>query len=325
MVVKELKEVIKNYSYEELGKIIVELYKKIPKSKKEDYDIDNYILNLKNERFKNIKQKQEKLTFEELEKQFKYFTYCVDNDFYCEPNKVVPKNERSKWRFRAKLFYKEFNKIDPTTKNGILATNYLIELYKRLTYGTVCLKFSNWDTFKALGELQTTYYENIAKRVLVNNNMESLKVLISLLDCETDFNCSKDEISDVFIKYVNHEFKGNVISLLEENIIIKYNKMKEEKDYHIEFNLAEIIENYSYIVLILYASINNTKKGIDIFKKYNSKRDKEVLEFVLLDILKNNELYQEWIMEYEEVCNKIKLREQLKKDYIEIKKKLKYD
>ena len=82
MVVKELKEVIKNYSYEELGKIIVELYKKIPKSKKEDYDIDNYILNLKNERFKNIKQKQEKLTFEELEKQFKYFIYCVDNDFY---------------------------------------------------------------------------------------------------------------------------------------------------------------------------------------------------------------------------------------------------
>ncbi len=47
MLVKELKDVISKYRKEEKDKIIIELYKRIPKSKKEDYDIDNYILNIK--------------------------------------------------------------------------------------------------------------------------------------------------------------------------------------------------------------------------------------------------------------------------------------
>ena len=44
MLVKELKDVISKYSKEEKDKIIIELYKKIPKSKKEDYDKENYKL-----------------------------------------------------------------------------------------------------------------------------------------------------------------------------------------------------------------------------------------------------------------------------------------
>ncbi len=44
MLVKELKDVISKYSKEEKDKIIIELYKRIPKSKKEDYDKENYKL-----------------------------------------------------------------------------------------------------------------------------------------------------------------------------------------------------------------------------------------------------------------------------------------
>ncbi len=49
MLVKDLKKVISKYSNDEKDKIIVELYKRIPKSIKEDYDLDNYILNIKNQ------------------------------------------------------------------------------------------------------------------------------------------------------------------------------------------------------------------------------------------------------------------------------------
>lgn len=44
MLVKELKDVISKYSKEEKDKIIIELYKRIPKSKKGDYDKENYKL-----------------------------------------------------------------------------------------------------------------------------------------------------------------------------------------------------------------------------------------------------------------------------------------
>ena len=98
MVVKELKKVIENYDYKQLESIIVELYKKITKSKKEDYDIDNYIINLKND-----KLKKEPITFNQLEEQFKYFIHCVDNDLYCEPNKIISKTERREERWQVTL------------------------------------------------------------------------------------------------------------------------------------------------------------------------------------------------------------------------------
>ena len=44
MKVSELREIIKKYNEEDKEKIIVELYKRIPKKTKEDYNIDNYII-----------------------------------------------------------------------------------------------------------------------------------------------------------------------------------------------------------------------------------------------------------------------------------------
>ena len=42
MLVKELREVLKKYNNDDKDKIITELYKRIPKRVKEDYNIDNY-------------------------------------------------------------------------------------------------------------------------------------------------------------------------------------------------------------------------------------------------------------------------------------------
>ena len=42
MKVAEIKEILKKYNNEEKEKIIIELYKRIPKRVKEDYNIDNY-------------------------------------------------------------------------------------------------------------------------------------------------------------------------------------------------------------------------------------------------------------------------------------------
>ena len=46
MKVNELREIVKKYNESEKEKIIVELYKRIPKSVKEEYNIDGYISNL---------------------------------------------------------------------------------------------------------------------------------------------------------------------------------------------------------------------------------------------------------------------------------------
>ena len=49
MKITELKPIIKKYNKEELESIVVELYKRIPKYTKEDYNIDNFIINIQND------------------------------------------------------------------------------------------------------------------------------------------------------------------------------------------------------------------------------------------------------------------------------------
>ena len=60
---------ISGYDKKELESIIAELYKRIPKRKKEDYKIDEFIKNIKIKK-KSVKKTQ---TFDELYKEIIYF------------------------------------------------------------------------------------------------------------------------------------------------------------------------------------------------------------------------------------------------------------
>ena len=96
MKINELRETIKKYNETEKEKVIVELYKRIPKRIKEDYNIDEYIINLKNK----IKKENIEITIERLEKEVNYFIECAYADLYARPNKIISKNNRSKGRFK---------------------------------------------------------------------------------------------------------------------------------------------------------------------------------------------------------------------------------
>ena len=59
MLVNELRKEIEKYDKNELKNIIIELYKRIPKNKKEDYNIDEFIKNSKKKtsHLKNCKKR----------------------------------------------------------------------------------------------------------------------------------------------------------------------------------------------------------------------------------------------------------------------------
>ena len=125
MKVNELRETIKKYSEEEKSKIIIELYKRIPKRVKEDYNIDAYIVDAN----KKVEKESENITIERLEKEVNFFIECAWDDLYVKPNKVIPKSERSKWRFKVKTFYKQLNSFLPETIEGKKATDLLKDLF----------------------------------------------------------------------------------------------------------------------------------------------------------------------------------------------------
>lgn len=92
MLVSEIRKELRKYNHKELENIILELYKIIPKKKKEEYNIDDYI---KNVSIKNKEKKIVNLLFIDLKKEIIYFLDCVDNGYYSSPNRIISKKERS--------------------------------------------------------------------------------------------------------------------------------------------------------------------------------------------------------------------------------------
>jgi len=185
MLIKDLKPIIKNYNEEELNKIIIALYKKIPKRIKEEYDIDNYILNIKEPKSKSKEIKEKSIT--DLEQEVSYFLKCANMDFYASPNRVISKKERSGWHLKVKRYYKELNEYAPDTEDGNIATDLLKDLYLILSKGTYTLVFTNWSTFRAIGVSQSEFLINIVKRKLANGiSPENISYCLELLDTNYD-------------------------------------------------------------------------------------------------------------------------------------------
>lgn len=317
MLVSELKEEIKKYNQKDLENIIVELYKRIPKNKKEDYNIDDFIKNVDNKQKINSKKE---FNFEELEKEIKYFLSCVDNEYYVVPNKIVSKKERSSWRFKVKRYYKELSNIIPNSDNGAQATMLLIEIFKRLSIGSNRLLFINWETFRALGVSQSDYYDNILKRILYNGyTKENLQKCIDFLDIVKD----PYELSyDMFYTYISNlktiDNKEVSIQLINEKIEDLKLKLKDEKNSRIEYDLQELLNEYVECVTDIYFELEEIEKGIKFFHKNYIERSKEIKEYVLLNKLDVADLIDAWLKEYEQNMNKINFRESLKKRYEEL-------
>lgn len=316
MLVNELRKEIEKYDKNELKNIIIELYKRIPKNKKEDYNIDDFIKNSK----KKTSTKKE-ISFEELQKEIIYFLQLVDNDYYAIPNKIVSKKERSSWRFKVKRYYKNLNNILPNSENGNSATILLIEIFKRLSIGSNRLLFINWETFKALGVSQDEYYDTILKRILYNGyTKDNLKKCIDLLDVLKDpYELSYDmflvfisNLRTISIKEISLELLANKVTALKEHL-------KNTKNSNEKFNITENINNYVKCILEIYLTMNECDCAIKYFHKNYIEDDKEIKEYILLEKLEKLNLIKEWIKEYEN-NNNIKFRDSITEKYTKLKK-----
>lgn len=317
MLVSELRKEIEKYDKNELKNIIVELYKRIPKNKKEDYNIDEFIKDIK----KNKTSTKKEISFEDLQKEIIYFLQLVDNDYYAIPNKIVSKKERSSWRFKVKRYYKDLNNILPDSENGNSATILLIEIFKRLSIGSNRLLFINWETFRALGVSQGKYYDTILKRILYNEyTKDNLEKCIDLLDVlkdpyELSYNMFWVFISN--LKTINN--KEISLELLADKVTALKVNLKGAKNSHEKYDITENINNYVECILEIYLTMNEYECAIAYFQKNYIKDNKEVKEYILLQKLEKLDLTKEWIKEYES-NNNIKFRDSIIEKYTKLKK-----
>ena len=313
MKINELREIIKKYNEKDREKLIVELYKRIPKSIKEDYNIDEYIINL------NTKMEKEniEITIERLEKEVNFFIECAYNDLYARPNKIISKNDRSKWRFKVKTFYKQLNSFLPTNEDGKKATDLLKGLFKILSFGTHYLTFSNWNTFRAIQISQSEFLKNIVERKLSNGvTRENLEYCIDLLNVEYDPQEYHESVLYSFESCLKTpDARYMAIELLKEQVIIWKEKYKKDDSYENQ----EYTNYFVECVVDIYFELCEVKDGITYFHKQYLEKYKEIKEYILLQKMEEFNLYKEWVLEYEKHLGKISYRDSLKEKYTKYK------
>ena len=112
-----------------------------------------------------------------------------------------------------------------------------------------------------------------------------------------------------------------IINLANEKIKQYKDLLKNEKKLSSsdKFSIQGSINDNTELVVRLYIGLNQPENARNYFHKYHKRCNQEVEEYIILRILEEYELVDEWIKEYEKYPN-IDYRESLKKQYNEYKK-----
>jgi len=157
MKVAELNKTIGGYTTEQLRRLLVEMYKAMPKRVKEDHGIDDMICSPASKR-KN--RKSEVVPhIEALESETERFVSNAYNYYYYIANPVVPKHERSQWRFTVLRLFKNINHAVAMEANVAKAAELLEKLYVMLCYSCRYTLFSAYDSFQSVGVSQEDFFE----------------------------------------------------------------------------------------------------------------------------------------------------------------------
>ena len=321
MKVSELRNIIKDYNNDDLNNIIVELYKKFPKEKKEEYKIDNYIANVKEEK----RIVKEKMGFDEFTNEIRLFLKCANDGLYASYNNVISTKDRQQWRYKVMKYYKELINVDVNTYKGKIATDLLLQLYDTLSKGTSRLLFSNMETFRAIQIPQGHFLRTVLKRKMQEDlNKKEIELIIDMLSNGVDNETTYDYLMYIYLNCLKDNEQRLMSLDITKNKIIdlqeKLNSDKAKKSNAYEFFVKEEINAYTTLVLFLSIRINQVDDGIKFFYKNYIENSRETLMYILLGYLETFELYDEWIREYEK--KKINYRNSLKEKYEEIKKKV---
>lgn len=292
MKVAELREKLSKLKKEEIIKLSVEFYKLIPKSKKEDYDLDAIINNPNEKKNKAITKSGASLT--ELEFDISLFIENAKEQNYVSPNREVPKKERATWRFKVKKWYKELINMKRADKDIARQAKLLSDLYSLLCEACGMVYFSAYDPFQSVGVEQIDFYRSVITLIqedkgkadciekcielIIDNDLNRytlysglMRELLSTLDVP---NLKETGIEIVNRLIVENDFRPKPI---EKRKVWSYSSTDYSKQER-HNNLTEL--GYRF-----YCGLFSVKQAIAFYQMHHYESDEEIKLYILVRLL----------------------------------------
>lgn len=330
MLVSELRALLKKYNEEDLRLLVSEMYKAMPKKLREEKDIDALIqdvhLHLRLKRVERVRNRQ--IDINDLKPEIEQFIDFAYNQYYFAPNNFVHKKERPKWRFKVKAYIKSLQDVPLEGEEGRTATALLEKLYEMLCYACAYYIFNTEDPFKSVGIEQTTLLDIVIKRKLGHGiTKESVKSVLALvINSTVDRKTLPSFLIDVMIE--NLQYPDSKEIAIEQGMALKAElerkktnpSKKSWNQRHYDYEREEKINNLVETVCRLYIELCEYEKAIKYYKQNYVERDSGASLFILLELLFEYDLKEQWLNVYDEAVKKgVKPRESLQRTYNYIK------
>ena len=322
MKVDDLRTTLKKYDTNALTEIIVALYKIIPKSRKENDSLDEFLKNFSLEKKKTAK-KEVSVDYPALEMEIEQLIEYANASYYLAPNRYVNKEKRSKWRFEVRRIIKELISVSGENNEG--AAQMFASIYEMLSYCCNYYVFRTQDPFSAVGYNQPELLDCVLRKIFHNGvDQDSIKKAVFLtLDSNVDRETLHSELLWVLMERLKTpDAKEIALNKCVEFIetFDRYQAAKGVFRYSIkydDYHKNKCIENTAELYLKIKLSLHEYDEGIAFFwQHYSRYNNKEITLYVLLWILGIKELHDLWISEYEKAVKKgIDPREELQEEY----------
>lgn len=319
MKVQELRNLLRPSQREYLEKAFVESYKQLRKIQKEE--IDPILIDILKGKSTGKKKASANISFEDLEQQITDFIENAYAQNYVAPNRIIPKNQRPKWRFLVKNFIKELEKISPENSNYTNAVKLLTDLYHLLCEACNYYLFSTDDPFRSIGWEQPALFELLVKKTLTNGySREKISMLIlyavtgglsreSLHTFQERTLLNALKTSDV--KYIAIEEAKKLADERAEKLaeLTKY----DSKKFHLEDEINELCN----VILLISIELSEPEPGLKYFFHHTNYQTKEITLYCALDLISQIGSNDLWLTVYENygIKKKIKPRDFLVQEY----------
>lgn len=319
MKIKELRDSLQNKDQKLINDALVEIYKLLPKAKKEDADI---LLNsMLSGQGKVKKAVKETVDLAELIEEVNFFLKCVYEGLYISPNRFIKKSERSKWRFKVKRYLKVLLDVKVEDPMYPMTISSLLSLYEMLSKGTGYYILPTEDPFQSIERNQADLLQDIIKKMLpIGIGDEDVKALISIiLKNYVSYDTIKEELFAVLLSVLCKDNQREQILTIAKEIRMDY--VKELKKYKPRqdgtYKIRTQIEEVNQLVFMTKAIKGLQMEDVDEYIKYSYETDKEIDLYCMLKLIEFIGCDEDWILVYKymTINKKVKARNSLIEAY----------
>lgn len=300
MKVQELRNLLSNADKNLTDKAFVEVYKNLTKSKKEE--LDDVIMGILEGREEKKEPKKVQMDFETLDREIRFFVENAYAQNYFAPNRVIPKNQRPKWRFLVKNYIKELEKIQVESPDFPQGVKLLTDLYHVLCYGCNCYIFSTDDPFRSIGWEQEKLFSMVVKKTFsLGYTRENIKSV--LLDACTGGLGSESlyqwNMMAILPEFKTSDVKYMAIEIAKGIIDEKRDKLKTlGKWANGRYELEEVINNLCDMILLISIALSEPELGVDYYFRTCIESDKEIVLYRALRLIDAMDEDQLWLDVY---------------------------